>query len=323
MSTARYIAGATGKFTGTLKDADGTAIPNSNLLTLTLTLKDAATGATINSRSQQNVLGSAGGTGQNNVTVDGNGALTWSIQTADTSIHTTNTSSEDHVATFVWTFTSGSETKSGSATHFLHCVDYAPFCTFDDVKQQLPEISDQDQDFVEMLIESFFARAEQETGRSFMKQTSTTEVFSARPGQMSLRLSRYPISSVASIKQDSSGDFSGADSMDADNYEISSLGDEGIVRLRWIGLDGGAGTVQVVYVGGLIEKIESVNASTNVPWDLRMAAIRQVTYWYQRRSSLGLLSESIGGGSVSIKNEQDLLEDVRAVLGNYMPTTLG
>ena len=323
MSTARYIAGATGKFTGTLKDADGAAISNANLLTLALTLKDGATGETINSRNNQNVLGAAGGSGQNNVTVDSNGALTWSIQTGDTSIHTTGTASEDHIARFVWTFTSGGQTKTGSATHVLHCVDYVPFCTFDDVKQQLPEISDQDQDFIEMLIETFYARAEQETGRKFLIQTSTTEVFSARPGQMSLRLTRYPVSSITSVKQDSSGDFSSATAMSSDNYEIDTLGDEGVLRLRWNSFNGGPGSVQVVYVGGLIEKISGVNASTNVPWDLRMAAIRQVAYWYQRRSSLGLLSESIGGGSVSIKSEQDLLEDVRAVLNNYMPTTLG
>ena len=322
MSTARYIAGATGKFTGTLKDADGTAIPNSNLLTLTLTLKDAATGATINSRSQQNVLGSAGGTGQNNVSVDGNGALTWSIQTADTSIHTTNTSSEDHVATFVWTFTSGSETKSGSATHFLSCVDYVPFCTFDDVKMQLPHISDQDQDFIENLIETFYARAETETGRTFLKSASATEVFSPRAGQMSLRLSRYPIASITSIKDESDGDFSGSDSLDTDNYEIASLGSEGVVRIRYNGFSGGAGSVQVVYSGGLIEKPNHVHAATSVPWDLRMAAIRQVAYWYQRRSSLGVTSESVNGMSVALSVEQDLLPDVRTTLGNYSPTTL-
>ena len=322
MSTARYIAGATGKFTGTLKDADGTAISNASLLTLTLTLKDANTGATVNSRSEQNVLGVAGGTGQNNVTVDSNGALTWSIQTADTATQETAASNEDHVATFIWTFTSGSETKTGSATHFLHCVDYVPFCTFDDVKQQLPAISDEDQDFVEMLIEAFYLRAEQETGRRFLTQTSTTEVFSVHKGQMSVRLTRYPISSITSVKQDSGGEFSTATAMDADNYEILTLGDEGVVRLRWNGFNGGPGSVQVVYVGGLISKLANAHAATSVPWDLRMAAIRQVTFWYQRRSSLGLQSESIGGGSISMKVEQDLLVDVRATLNNYMPTTL-
>jgi len=322
MSTARYIAGATGQFTGTLKDADGTAIPNSDLLTLTLTLKDAATGATINSRSQQNVLGAAGGTGQNNVTVDSNGAMAWSIQAADTSIHTANTSSEDHIATFIWTFASGAETKTGSATHVLGCVDYVPLCTFDDVKMQIPAISDEDQGFIESLIFTFYARAESETGRIFLKNPSATEVFSPRSGQMDIRLSHYPITSIASIKDDSSGDFSGATGLDPDNYEFSSMGEQGIVRLRWTGFNGGAGSVQVVYSGGLLEKIAHVHSASSVPWDLRMAAVRQVTYWYQRRSSIGVTSESVNGMSVALSVEQDLLPDVMTTLGNYSPTTL-
>ncbi len=69
--------------------------------TLTLTLKDQD-GNTINSRSAQNVLNA------NNVTFHATtGLLTWSIQTADTTLHDAAAASATHTGTFLLTLTDG------------------------------------------------------------------------------------------------------------------------------------------------------------------------------------------------------------------------
>ena len=83
---------------GTLKDENGAAIPAASLTTLTLTLYSmAGIKPIINARQDQNVLNT------NNVTVDSNGLLTWSLQEADTAIQaTTIVNLETHRAVFAW-----------------------------------------------------------------------------------------------------------------------------------------------------------------------------------------------------------------------------
>jgi hypothetical protein len=87
----------TGTFTTTIKDNAGVAIPGASLSTLTLTLYSEHTLAIINLRDRQNVLN------QNNVTVDGSGVLTWSIQTLDRVIGDDANPEERHRALFEWT----------------------------------------------------------------------------------------------------------------------------------------------------------------------------------------------------------------------------
>lgn len=100
-------------YTATLKDENGTVVPLSELLTLTLTLYDAdqgeptlATANIINSRNVQNVKNT------NNVTFHAtSGLLTWSIQTADVPIIDSDKLTELHVARFDFTY--GTPTKTG------------------------------------------------------------------------------------------------------------------------------------------------------------------------------------------------------------------
>ena len=101
----------TPKITATVQDTDGDAISGANLDTLTLTLynKDDSGNTIINSREAQDVLNT------NNVTVDSNGALIWSVQSLDTIIIGTR-KLETHRAVFEWTYSSG--TKNGK-----HIID--------------------------------------------------------------------------------------------------------------------------------------------------------------------------------------------------------
>jgi hypothetical protein len=93
----------TGRYTATLYDETGAVVDGTAMTTLTLSLYDKKTGATINSRSAQNALNA------NGVTVTSAGALTWTISTDDTVI-VGRQSRERHVALFIGTWSSGTKT---------------------------------------------------------------------------------------------------------------------------------------------------------------------------------------------------------------------
>jgi hypothetical protein len=96
----------TQKYTATIKDENGTAIPAASLTTLTLTLYEQTTQTIINSRNQQNVLNLQG------VTVDAQGLLTWVMTPADNA-HLGVAQKEQHVALFEFTYAAGA--KRGQA----------------------------------------------------------------------------------------------------------------------------------------------------------------------------------------------------------------
>jgi len=100
----------TQKYTATIKDENGAAIPSGSLTTLTLTLYDVDSQMIINSRNNQNVLN------LNDVTVDAAGLLTWTMQPADNAILSVSLSddaTERHMALFKFTFGAGGS-KAGS-----------------------------------------------------------------------------------------------------------------------------------------------------------------------------------------------------------------
>ncbi len=321
MSQARYEAGGSGQYTGTLQTADGTAVvydaggtATPRISTLTLTLKDAASTSVVNSRNAQDVLNA------NNVTVDSAGALKWLIQPGDTALLDSSRAVEEHLARFTFAYVDTDLlTKTGVFEHSLVCRAWTPLCSFDDLTAQLGGLDASERLFVEGLIDAFAERAERETSRKFATQT-VTEYFDVEPGQSSIRLSHYPISSVTGVWEDPDGEFDASiDLIPADDYDIRGMGSRGVLRMRFRPFLPGEGVLKVTYTGGVGYMTEGVGG---VPSDLRNAAVRQVAYWYQRRASLGVTGESVGGASVSIMAAQDLLEDVRRVLGNYRPVSL-
>ena len=95
--------------------ADDTTIPESSLLTLTLTYFNVADGAIINSRDAQDIKD------LNDVVVSSAGLITWGLVTTDTTIQDTTSTGpgvndiELHRALFIWTYTStDSTTKTGN-----------------------------------------------------------------------------------------------------------------------------------------------------------------------------------------------------------------
>lgn len=91
----------TGSFRAQITDQDGvTPLPLATLATLTLTLyviKGDGTISYVNGRNAQNVLNA------NNVVVSATGLITWTIQTADTTL-VEALAFERHIALFQWTW---------------------------------------------------------------------------------------------------------------------------------------------------------------------------------------------------------------------------
>lgn len=104
--------GSTAIYTTTLKDEDGVAIPASIISALTLTLSNVADGEIINDRDAQDVLNN------NNVTVDANGLLTYTLQPLDTAIQNSAVPFETHRATFQCSYNGGAG-QSNQDVHFL------------------------------------------------------------------------------------------------------------------------------------------------------------------------------------------------------------
>lgn len=97
----------TGDFDAIVRDEDGAAIAQASLTTITLTLRNYKTGEIINSRNAQSVNNT------NNVTIDSSGNLLWLIQEEDTVIFDESLEfgdKEEHVAEFVYTYSSGTKT---------------------------------------------------------------------------------------------------------------------------------------------------------------------------------------------------------------------
>ncbi len=93
--------------------ADDTTIPESSLVTLTLTYYNVVDGVIINDRNAQDVKDA------NNVDVSSAGLVTWGLVVLDTTIQDTTVTEvgeyESHRALFAWTYNSSDSTvKSGN-----------------------------------------------------------------------------------------------------------------------------------------------------------------------------------------------------------------
>src|SRR2546421_617317 len=75
---------------------------------------------------------------------------------------------------------------------------------------------------------------------------------------------------------------------------------------------------RVTYTGGYILPGSTPTGNQlALPNDLEQACVEQASYWYQRRSQLGLLSITSGDSTVQHFQSSDLLPQVQAVLTHY------
>lgn len=315
-SQARIDAGASGRWSGYLTKDDGTRVGAANLTALTASLTNAATGTALNSRTAQDILGAGAGTNDFDITDDTVSiggvdtlvtVLGWHVQDADTDLEVTSADvdAESHPCLIEGTYTDGSEAKKLEHTHRLECIDTVGVCTYQDVVGWMNDVSeDQDRTFVEFLIRALTRRIERVAKRKLRKNTTdTAEVFSPGNFERYLYLARYPVDSVASIKEDVNGDFSAATAVDTDSYYVNN--DRGIIEFRRRAVVAGKGSVQVTYKGGMYRE------SGACPEDLRMAAALQVAFAWGRRGQPGVRAISAGGSSSTIFLEKDWLAELK------------
>lgn len=165
-------------------------------------------------------------------------------------------------------------------------------------------------EYIEQAIRAVSQQVEDECGRWFRLDTYT-EVLDVVTGQKLISLRGYPISSITSIKEATDGDFASATAKTSTDYWTLENGRTGQVQMRYVGFVGGAGSVQVIYVGGL------ANETSALPADLRMACVDQVAFMVRRATTSHLKSESQQQGSVTYFQEASILPAVQHVFDRY------
>lgn len=95
----------TATYSFTLKNEAGQPVAAASLTSATLTLYELESGTIVNGRSSQNVLN------LNNVTIDSNGLVSWSIQLADVTLLDATRGTEVHRALFLFAWNDGVNAK--------------------------------------------------------------------------------------------------------------------------------------------------------------------------------------------------------------------
>ena len=182
-------------------------------------------------------------------------------------------------------------------------------CTLDELKlhpsfRKIREatVDVADEEFYQLAIKSVSTRFEKKVGRKFVKDTYT-EYFSPSAEQSVLQLRALPITSVTSVKESSSSDFS-TSAKDSSSYGVDT--EAGILKLRYTSFLEGFNTVQVVYVGGY----------DPIPDDLRFACILQAGHEIELASKSGLTSQSSGNSGASYAS-LEFLPAVNSILSGY------
>lgn len=108
---------SSGRYSATVTDESKSPLPASSLTTLMLTLYDVDTGTIINRRDGQDVLNA------NDVTVDGDGNLIWSMKAEDSIIVDADAhpvgEKEKHIALFRWTYNGGYDAGEHEFIHYV------------------------------------------------------------------------------------------------------------------------------------------------------------------------------------------------------------
>lgn len=316
-TTSRCYVGATARWSGKLEREDGTALPINTITAATCTLKDSLTSTYIRGTAltPQNILGT--GSGANGFSFatnqDGTTDIGWNIATSDVALVNTLRASEEHVADIAITYNLNGTSKVLLHTIRLKCIDIPGLCTYEDVLMQIGEPDDAVQTpqlLIEMMIDAFSEMFERLTLRKVRKSTEahpTVEVISAPYRYCRLiSLSRYPIDSIISVKENVDGVFTEVDAIDNDEFMVHA--ESGQLEMRWRSFYYGIGCIQVTYTGGMYLD------TGGVPADVRWAAARQVGYWWKRRDQMGLQSASVPGSSISIYTSAPLLPEVQEVV---------
>lgn len=311
-SVDRYDAGESAIITGILEKPDPTdlskriPIPKTEIGSFSLRLTDARTGEVVNERDDQSILDENGG--QVHAT---SGGFRFDAAPLDATPLDPATGDAVHVADFTCIHAGGVL----AFTHRMYITSRMGLCTFEEVGLQRKDIGPAERLFVELMIDAFTVDAEAFTKRVFRKSTEanpTVQVFSPLSDQWSVKLDRWPVDKIVSVKESLSAqtedEWDDVAPVDPSSYTVVA---EGILRMNTRPFLGGAGSLRIAHAGGLYRDVGAV------PRNLKLKAMRQVAYWHQRKGALGVSGESIQGHSATFYATGDLLDDVKATLKHY------
>lgn len=198
-------------------------------------------------------------------------------------------------------------------------------CTLDDIKHRLG-ISDSDTDHDELLntiiagIEGIF---DNYTRRKLIQTAADVTEYYTGDCEY-LKLLRYPVISITSVKESWDYNFDDTDALTEDtDYRILNSGRTGMLFRAYGSWLKREDSIQIVYRGGYAPAGTSPAADeTALPAEIREAAIEQASFLYKRKDDIGLTSVSYDGGSISKFAAIKPLPQVAQILDSYKRRTL-
>tara|TARA_R100000664_G_C2759128_1_gene148593 strand:+ start:3379 stop:3999 length:621 start_codon:yes stop_codon:yes gene_type:complete len=180
---------------------------------------------------------------------------------------------------------------------------------------------------IDVLIELVSARVSDYCDRKFEQESGRVEY--PVGGTNILQMKLFPITSIASIHEDSERAFGASTLVDSSEYYSAGDAKERGLIIReaswkreltgsyhntWLpGID----IIKVTYTGGYAVS----SGVTGVPNDLQRVIAQQCAYLYNRRNALGINSVSGGEGSQSFTGDYEFLPEVKRGLQKYRRLT--
>ncbi|MEM9414998.1 MAG: hypothetical protein AAGA29_05900 [Planctomycetota bacterium] len=192
----------------------------------------------------------------------------------------------------------------------------------DDIKQRLDLNGSAEDALLDTMIEQASDLASQLAGRPLGREESRIEYPVASGHSDRLRLDRYPIESVASVKSiygpGNSDDFAAADELsDGDDYIIDSA-ELGVLQRFYDTWRSTPRSNLVIYTAGFGDPANLPAGAIAPPGDLQHGIAQQVIRWWNTKGQAGLREIDAGeaGGRISLaetKPHPELIEACRAL----------
>jgi len=182
----------------------------------------------------------------------------------------------------------------------------------DEAKSYVGKTTDEDTAVLERIVDSVSQQFNRYTGRTLASATYTNQTYDG-DGMHWLYLKNYPITANLAVVEDDIALVAG------NNNDYLPYNDEGrLYRVDDVWYFGPR-TIQVTYTAGY----NCTSGNITLPYDLRLAALSQIAYEFNRyqRKDWGMDSVSYPDGSRSMMQE-GLLKDVKAILDGYKRYTI-
>jgi len=182
----------------------------------------------------------------------------------------------------------------------------------DEAKSAIGKVSDEDTAMIEQIIESVSLMFNAYTDRTLANTAYANEVYDGN-GEIVMYLKNYPVTGNMTVTENDTALTAGNEN---DYLCYNNSGKLVRVNGLWYA---GAKQVQVTYNAGYV----CTGNNITLPADIRLAALKQINYEFQRyqKKDAGEITRSMESGSVSTTQE-GLLKDVTKVLDRYRRLTL-